>query len=134
MAWQFQGRHTHVVHDSHARAKHGASERHPPVSGPFQRQHKSRASNEHGKKQGQDGQAQVEGDGHTRIVGQHRNEMGRPDAEPCRRRIQTEPSPSDPPRGSFGAMKNADGNSAAKYADGDGKKQQAAIVFNRYAG
>ncbi len=74
-------------------------------------------------------QPDVVGDGDPGLIGQHGDEMRRPDAAPGGGAGEREPGASRPAAGGDGAMKEADGNEAGQKADEAGKHDQAPIVL-----
>jgi hypothetical protein len=133
MAGQFERPHAEIVHDGDAAADDGSANGRAPASW---RQHRDRQSNSRDGARGEqrhDRQIDVIGDRHSGLVGEHRQEMRRPDAAPGRGSRRREPDRAGATLGRTRAMEQCDCGQARQKADNAGDRDQAPVMLRREA-
>jgi hypothetical protein len=134
VARQLQRPHAEVVHEGDAGSEHGATgdERPSPctVDGDAD---SGRCQRDRGN-EGEARQVDAVADFHDRLIGQHCDEMRRPDAAPGRSASGGDPRGADAPLGGVRPMQMNDGGQARHEAHDERERDKAGVMRGGEAG
>ena len=125
--------HAGVVHRADAGTHYHAADQRSPKPGHGERYRKPDAGHCRRRQQRQRGQANIVGNRNAGLVGEHGDEMRRPDAATGGDAGGGEPRELDATSGGAGAMKQIDGSETGQEADQRCKQDESPIVLDREA-
>src|SRR5262249_6179648 len=129
-AGQFDGGHAGVVHAGNAAAHDGAAGRRAPTARAADGNGETSAGDDNSCNEGRYGPADIVGDGNAWIVGEHGDEVGRPDAAAGRDAGGQDPDGAGPTPCGTRAIEQVDGREAGEEAEDASKQYEAPIMFD----
>ena len=134
MPRQLDRRHAGIVHGGDAGADDAAADRGAPARRQVDRDRDADAGDRRGRDQGDRGEPDIVGHADAGIVGQHGDEMGRPDAASGRDARGRDPDRARSPAGRQGAVEQIDRDQAGQETDDAGNDDEAPVMLGREAG
>ena len=125
-----ESRHPGKVHGGDPGAYDSSTEDRTMSKWLLNRDGKARAGDQHRNDEREDRQAKMIAGRDTRLISQHRNEMGGPDAEAGRERSQTKPQDALAVLRRVRTLQQADAHDACQETDRSGQADQPPVMFD----